>query len=151
MAYYRLLEAFKTKGCPVCLLTENSIHRYMQSLLYESVNNPGVRRKLREGGGFCNNHAWSLKDMGDALGQSLIYEDLLQNTLNIIKKVDKNTLSLKSNTGYEKKCIICELRETTENRLIYTIIRSSINSTLNHLVCVYPTYLKQLRIIPAIK
>jgi Family of unknown function (DUF6062) len=76
--YFALLETFDKNGCPVCrFMTECSVS-YLDGLLYEQVNDVGIRRKLRDARGFCNWHAWqSSKIAGSALGVAIIANDLI--------------------------------------------------------------------------
>lgn len=71
--YFTLLEAFGKRGCPVCRLMEEYSLSYLDSLLYEQVNDVGIRRKLRGARGFCNWHAWQARRIAaSALGVSII-------------------------------------------------------------------------------
>ena len=45
--YYNLRDAFAEEGCPICRLCSQAVDRYLDHLLYESVNDPGVRRNIR--------------------------------------------------------------------------------------------------------
>src|SRR5687767_11547818 len=74
---YKLLEACREPGCPVCRLEQRSVERYLDSQFYESVNNPAWRDRLRASLGFCQEHAWLAVDqrLGDALGFAIIYRD----------------------------------------------------------------------------
>ena len=75
--YFNLLDALKEKGCPVCNLVQKTTHMSMDSFLYELVNDPNVRKKIRKSLGFCNTHAWQLQKIGDGFGLSIIYNELL--------------------------------------------------------------------------
>lgn len=81
---YKLLEACRETGCPVCRLEQRSIERYLDSQFYENVNSPTWRDQLRASLGFCREHAWLAVDkrLGDALGFSIIYDDILNSVLN---------------------------------------------------------------------
>jgi hypothetical protein len=81
--YYSLLEASQKPGCPVCRVTLFLVDRYLNALFYESVNDIPTRAHLRKSRGFCSNHAWRLLDgeVGNALGISIIYHDVLTNLL----------------------------------------------------------------------
>ena len=76
--YFALLEAFDKEGCPVCrFMAEYSLH-YIDTLIYEQVNDVEVRRKLRASRGFCNWHAWQARDItSSALGVAIIAKDLI--------------------------------------------------------------------------
>ena len=88
---YKLLEACREKGCPVCRLEQQSVVRYLDSQFYENVNSPPWRDHLRASLGFCHEHAWLGVDqrLGDALGYSIIYHDVINGTL---KRLDKGGL-----------------------------------------------------------
>jgi len=75
--YFELRDACKVSGCPACTLITKTVRRYLDSLLYESVNDPVVRRKLRSSLGFCRRHSLALLTVGDAFGVAIIYQDIL--------------------------------------------------------------------------
>ncbi len=78
-----LIAACQQPGCPLCRLVQAGVRHYLQSLFYESVNDIGLRQQLRRSLGFCHEHARiSLEPgVGDALGVSIIYHDILTNLL----------------------------------------------------------------------
>jgi hypothetical protein len=74
--YHEVLEAMRgAKGCPLCRLEADSVRRYLDSLLYESVNDPGVRAELVRARGYCRRHAHTLAGMRDAFGIAILYQD----------------------------------------------------------------------------
>ena len=77
LVYHELREALSEEGCALCRLRERSVERYLQGLLYESVNDPGVREKLRASRGFCPRHTWQVRRLGGPLGVSILWRDLL--------------------------------------------------------------------------
>jgi hypothetical protein len=91
--YYTLLESFEEKGCPICHLLVKSLERYLDGLLYDSVNDPQTREVLRKSKGFCNNHAWRLKSLGDGLGTAIIYRDILSHLHTRMKAISAKKLS----------------------------------------------------------
>jgi hypothetical protein len=80
---YKLIEACHEPGCPVCRLEQSSVERYLDSQFYENVNSPKWRDQLRLSLGFCHEHAWLAvnKHLGDALGFSIIYHDIVNSVL----------------------------------------------------------------------
>lgn len=78
ISYHELREALQSEGCALCRLVRQAVHRYLDHLLYENVNDPGVRGGLRRARGFCNLHAWQLHEEHDALGTAILYRDVLQ-------------------------------------------------------------------------
>lgn len=77
-SYHELRGALAQEGCALCRLVRQAIHRYLDHLLYENVNDPGVHDGFRRARGFCNLHAWQLYEEHDALGTALLYRDVLQ-------------------------------------------------------------------------
>jgi hypothetical protein len=51
----------------------------LDSLLWEGVNDPGIRRSIRQSQGFCRQHAWELIRDGSSLGVAILMHDLFQN------------------------------------------------------------------------
>lgn len=83
-AYYAdLLTACEQPGCPLCLIEQRSVTRYLKTLYFEAVNDPEVRDHLRRERAFCVDHAHLLLDsgLGDALGTAIIYHDILGDML----------------------------------------------------------------------
>lgn len=65
------------------------MQRYLDRQFYENVNSPAWRDSLRASLGFCHEHAWLAVDqrLGDALGFSIIYRDIVNA---ILKQMDDN-------------------------------------------------------------
>ena len=84
----KLLDACREAGCPVCRVERAGVERYLENQFYENVNSPRWRERLRTSLGFCHEHAWLAVDrrLGDALGFSILYRDLV-NT--VLKKLDE--------------------------------------------------------------
>jgi hypothetical protein len=78
-----LIAACRQPGCPLCRLVQSGVQHYVQNLFYESVNDIELRQRLRRSLGFCAEHArLSLEPgVGDALGVSIIYNDIFTNLL----------------------------------------------------------------------
>jgi len=81
LAYHALCRALQADGCPICRLSTDAVNRYFETLLYEAVNDPPTREAIRKAGGFCQRHAWQLLTQGDALGVSIIWNDVLTDHL----------------------------------------------------------------------
>jgi hypothetical protein len=76
LPYFTVLEAFqKAKGCALCELEAATTHRYLDFLLYESVNDPGVRENLLRSRGYCLRHAHLLLGFQNGLGTAILYQD----------------------------------------------------------------------------
>jgi hypothetical protein len=78
LGFFRLIEACREPGCPVCRCLAADSRQYLEALLYEQVNDPETRRRLHASWGFCNWHAWMLRETSEpAFGASILYEDLV--------------------------------------------------------------------------
>ena len=136
--YFNLLDALKEKGCPVCNLVQKTIHMSMDSFLYELVNDPSVRKKIRKSLGFCNTHAWQLQKFGDGFGLSIIYNELLGILNDRISSTDskKDAINIKAllkelavgrtKANYQEKskafCPVCNDLRDCEKRYITAFI-----------------------------
>jgi hypothetical protein len=79
VGYFRLVEACRQPGCPVCRRVIDDSRGYLAALLHEHVTDPQTRRALRASWGLCAWHAAMLPDVAPAaLGAAIIYEDLLR-------------------------------------------------------------------------
>jgi len=142
---YNVLQACRESVCPLCWLEQQSVERYLDNQFYENVNSPKWRDQLRASLGFCHEHAWLGVDqrLGDALGYSIIYRDLVNSVLrqwednrgsapiptrrpplrrqlpesarNVSKKVREALLP-------RKRCPVCEQRDHTTHTYISVLI-----------------------------
>ena len=85
MSFYDLRDALALPGCAVCRLKADAADRFLDSLLWESVNDPGRRFEIRQARGFCHAHAWSLVRTSASLGVAIIARDVLQSTLTALE------------------------------------------------------------------
>ena len=138
---HKLLEACREQGCPVCRLEQQGIERYLSQKFYENVNSPAWRDSLRASLGFCHEHAWLAVNqrLGDALGFSIIYRDILNSVLNqlndgsgsarasrrrasLLRKIPEQARNMIEKMLHavtpRKRCPVCEHRdEMTRNTL----------------------------------
>ena len=89
-SFTELLEAFKKDGCPICRLNHLNIDSYFSSILYECVNDPEVRKKLRNSLGYCREHSIQfiqfVESSYNRFGASIITADV---ALEVIKELDR--------------------------------------------------------------
>ena len=146
--YFALLEACAQPGCPVCRLEQQAVERYLDHLFYENVNDSGVRAHLRASLGFCREHAGLLLDarLGDALGMSIIYHDVLGTVLKRLSAFGTNqseptffslllqrvppkfTASLeqvRQAVSPHQICLACQQRDSTA-RMVLSVLADSI-------------------------
>jgi hypothetical protein len=124
---------------------QQSVERYLENQFYENVNSPPWRERLRGSLGFCHEHAWLAVDrrLGDPLGFSIIYRDLL-NT--ILKRLDEGSSPASSPRPWAalfrqvpeqtrsvmermltamtptKRCPVCEHREENTKELLSVLV-----------------------------
>lgn len=77
----QLRRGLSKDGCPICQLRDEAERRYLHGVLWEHVNDRTTRERLRASLGYCPAHTWQMgrlevRGFGDALGNSIIYEDL---------------------------------------------------------------------------
>ena len=75
--------ALERSGCPICYIRNTFETRYLANLLHEYVNDYETRTYVIASLGYCTKHAWQMGLMendkfGDALGNAIIYENLVQ-------------------------------------------------------------------------
>jgi len=82
LKYFDVLQACESPGCPICFLGQKAVKSYLDIILFESVNDPGIRDELRLSWGYCYQHAWLLPTIGvgNLPGIAVIYQDLLNLT-----------------------------------------------------------------------
>jgi hypothetical protein len=73
--------AFGKPGCPICRLRAEAERRYVQTLLYEYVNDGDTRLGFMHSQGLCSYHAWFVQAneqllWDDGLKTAIIYESL---------------------------------------------------------------------------
>lgn len=100
--WHELYDRMETNVCPICYLIITRIESFMESILYEGVNDPSVRELICAAEGLCNAHAYQLLSHGDPLGHSIIYSDVLNR---IIEKIDIIREPAISNRD---KCFFCQ-------------------------------------------
>jgi hypothetical protein len=80
--YQQLQIVMTTRGCPICHLSQEMVHDYLDGLLYESVNDPGVRAGLIAAQGFCGRHSRELlRFAGMRTGVAILQHAVLQEAL----------------------------------------------------------------------
>ncbi len=126
--YFELLDAIRdAQGCPLCEIEANSIRRYFDSLLYESVNDHGVREALIRSRGYCQRHAHYLRNRGNGFGIAILYQDqvkLFLRTLNDLQAIPSKIIrkSLRSGQNVAKECPACHMQHECRSRYGSTLI-----------------------------
>ncbi len=126
---YNLFEAFDKPGCPVCRLTLDSVHHFLDSLIYEYVNKPATHESMRAARGFCPAHAWHVQRElnASALGVAVLYEGILRHLLEDMgtvspgdgrRQVGQATSALQP----REPCPACVHQATVEDHLLRNLL-----------------------------
>ncbi len=114
--YYTVLEALrKAKGCAMCELEAAAVHRHLDSLLYESVNDPGVRENLIRSKGYCLRHAHLLLGFQNGLGTAILYQDQVRLFLDFLASLQGLSAKVRKKNasaawGRHDACPACRLQ-----------------------------------------
>ena len=81
-----LLDHMRDGVCPVCSLIRQRTLQAMEGFLYESVNDPELRRMILQAHGLCNTHSGLLFSLGDPLAHAVLYGDLLLQAIAELKQ-----------------------------------------------------------------
>jgi hypothetical protein len=76
--FFELQAALGEPGCPICTLTLRALERYFAGLVYERVNDRGLREAIRKAYGFCATHGAMLRAARSALGSAIVQRDVLR-------------------------------------------------------------------------
>jgi len=129
LPYYVTLESVKaSKRCFLCALEEPSLRRYLESLLYERVNDSGVRADLKASHGFCHRHAHLMAGSGNAFCAALLYQDQVEAFAGLLdaqaqtgsKRVLSNTLDAWVS---HDQCPACRFQAGDRERYIATFLQ----------------------------
>jgi hypothetical protein len=137
--YYELRDALAKDGCPICRRAKDAVASFVDGLVYEKVNDVGLRHEIRCARGFCNLHAGQLRDHGGALGIAIIHRDVLENAIRVVQaaeyQADGSWLqSLRRGPATEAnadlvrdllpqaECPACRVRDDAERRNVETLI-----------------------------
>jgi len=109
----QLEEALEGDLCPICLLARNNEYRQLDMLLYECINDPGTRRKLKRSRGLCVYHTYRLLEVGGYGSHAkiaILFKDLVDD---MAQEVSKLSASRPKDIDMESDCPACiGLRQT---------------------------------------
>lgn len=139
-AAFEVRAALEQPGCPICRLALRAVGRFIESLAYEQVNDPGVRADLRAAHGFCNQHAYRwLREAHSPLGTAIIYRDVLRSTLQELQNGSMDdrsaptsltllrALIVPEGDGASVMCPACQRQQEAEDRYISALLESLVD------------------------
>jgi hypothetical protein len=82
----RLRKLLSQRGCALCLFRSQTVDRFLDSVLWERVNDVGFRGSLDRARGFCDEHSRQILDAdrrmnGGSLGSAILYAAVLRRRL----------------------------------------------------------------------
>jgi hypothetical protein len=142
--YHEIREAFGQPGCPLCRLLARSADRYLDAILWEQVNDLGVRSELNQARGYCRQHGWLLVRAGAALGVAILTRGVVKTLLDVLasnpvedepasvfqslrRSLDRDlasrpTARLEAELAPQRPCPVCSLLEGREEDYIGTLL-----------------------------
>jgi len=130
----QLKDTLQEPGCPICHIGEAAGRKYLDILLFESVNDPGIRKQLESSLGFCYYHSRELLTFpGKRLGAGIIEQHMLKVALRQMQKSSapsrRSFFSKRDgNQKVEKAtCPACEQAEAAEGRAARDMLQHFVN------------------------
>ncbi|HHY56102.1 MAG TPA: hypothetical protein GYA08_11765 [Chloroflexi bacterium] len=114
--YDDIVAAMAAPGCAFCRLQLRAAERYIDALLWESVNDPRIRRQVADARGFCNRHAWLLIRPGGALSSAIMYKDIVQAAAQIVRDAPAARQSL-----WQRVCAIFGRHRPVDDPLVQAL------------------------------
>ncbi len=76
--YHDMADALQHDQCPVCKLVDERVERMIKVLLREGAGDGQLIGSYVRARGYCNAHAWRVKESGDPASQAVFYRALLE-------------------------------------------------------------------------
>jgi len=123
IGFFKLIEAMKQPGCPVCARIIEDTRHAMDSFLYESVNDAGLRDQIRNDRGFCHRHSWQLAQFGDALGSAILFRDVLGTLLSALGDTRGASFFRKPPARLgDQVCLFCRQEEQSHEGVLWHLV-----------------------------
>lgn len=104
-------DACSSQRCPICFLLDKKEKGHIESIFYEHVNDPMVRKIFRGSQGLCVRHVDLFLKYGDALGLAIYANDLLRQLIE------------SEESKFERSdCLLCEEKASIEARLLEAFV-----------------------------
>ncbi len=126
--YFELRDALLEGGCPLCRLGSRAATRYIDTLNYEGVNDPGLRRVLRNAHGLCHDHAWEWTHLrGAPLGVAIVYQNLVKDLIAALEQPETGSARGRRQTAAAwltsaTRCPACHAQDEAVKRYGQTLL-----------------------------
>jgi len=84
--YHDVTDALQHDQCPVCRLVDERVDRMIKVLLREGAGDGQLIGSYVRARGYCNAHAWRVKESGDPASQAVFYRALLEDHKTALEK-----------------------------------------------------------------
>ncbi len=120
----------QTTGCPICHYGRATGQVFLENLLYESVNDFGIRQQLTQRLGFCALHSREMLQLpGARLGAAILEQAMLKEALRRLEDLVPARRSLLghrralgSSPPSQQNCLVCEHERQNEIRAIEDLV-----------------------------
>jgi len=135
ISYFRVLDALeKARQCPLCELESERVRRHVDGLIYELVNDPGIRAELIRSKGYCAGHAHVLLDFRDTLGTAILYQDQVHGFLDFLDNAADASPRAAARTiaqyAQHEECPLCRLQREFRERDVSTLIEGLLHEEM---------------------
>ncbi|NOZ49585.1 MAG: hypothetical protein GXP37_05975 [Chloroflexi bacterium] len=123
------------QGCPICHIGHHAGHAYLDSLLWESVNDPGIRLTLTASLGLCGRHSQDILDFhGERLGVAILQRAMLDEALQQLqelpsaspagwlRKMRGKKQAARDEPAVSPSCPACQQEHETRQRTLIALV-----------------------------
>ena len=109
------LQNLKATGCLFCAYERHQARRYLEGIANDGINDPPLRIRLRNKGGFCGRHTEEFVEEARVLSSAILLEAMLSHRLER-SRFGKRPIVV--------DCEACEIERKTRDNLAKSIRRS---------------------------
>ena len=119
-----LEDALEQGICPICFLASEAEFRYLDTLLYEKMNNGAIRAALARSRGFCRYHTYRLIEIGGYgtnVKLAILYKDLVNAAADEVSALkDRGTQA----EAVQEGCPACRVVAEAERTYVHVLTAS---------------------------
>ncbi len=109
------LKELRSSGCHLCAYERFQAQRFLEGIANDGINDPPLRQRLRQKGGFCPRHLEVFVDHARVLSSAILLEDLVSH------RIERSRLGKASIPTH---CEACDIERKTRDNLAKSIRRS---------------------------
>jgi hypothetical protein len=112
-----LLAKMAGDGCPICAVLRDAERAYWDFLLYEGFQDPGIKERLRDAGGYCRRHRSQLARHVDPYAQAVLALVTLDGVAHRLERRPRLRIGRRRVPRVEDDCPLCDALAGTEAAL----------------------------------